>query len=91
MDEYTIIVPDNDVLSCICGTNDKNLQLIEDHLGVPVFTRGNEISVENAAPEICQKFQFIVDRIIDEIKAGGRDSEDVIHTVLNTKKSIYEL
>ena len=86
MDEYTIIVPDNDVLSCICGTNDKNLQLIEDHLGVPVFTRGNEISVENAAPEICQKFQFIVDRIIDEIKAGGRDSEDVIHTVLNTKK-----
>ncbi|MCR4579810.1 MAG: PhoH family protein [Treponema sp.] len=86
MDEYTIIVPDNEVLSCICGTNDRNLQLIEDHLGVPVFTRGNEISVENNNPEICQKFQFIVDRVIDEIKAGGRDCEDVIHTVLNTKK-----
>ncbi len=86
MDEYTIIVPDNDVLSCICGTNDKNLQLIEDHLGVPVFTRGNEISVENSNPEICQKFQFIVDRMIDEVKAGGGDGDDVIHTVLNTRR-----
>ena len=86
MDEYTIIVPDNDVLSCICGTNDKNLQLIEDHLGVPVFTKGNELSVENSNPEICQRFQFIVDRLIDEVKAGGGDGDDVIHTVLNTKK-----
>ena len=55
MNEYTIVVPDNDVLSCLCGTNDKNLELIEEHLGVPVFTRGNELSVENDNPEICQK------------------------------------
>ena len=88
MDEYTIIVPDNDVLSCICGTNDRNLQLIEDHLGVPVFTRGNELSVENKNPEICQKFQFIVDRIIDEVRSGSGNTEDVIHSVLNTKRPV---
>ena len=88
MNEYTIVVPDNDVLSCLCGTNDKNLQLIEEHLGVPVFYRGNELSVENAAPEICQKFQFIVDRIIDEVHSGGRNSDDIILTVLNTKKKV---
>ena len=88
MNEYTIVVPDNDVLSCLCGTNDKNLQLIEEHLGVPVFTKGNELSVENAAPEICQKFQFIVDRIVDEVQSGGKNSDDIILTVLNTKRRI---
>ena len=88
MDEYTIVVPDNDILSCICGTNDKNLQLIEDHLGVPVFTRGNEISVENTGPEICQKFQFIVDRVIDEVRSGAQNGDDVIQTVLNTKRRV---
>jgi phosphate starvation-inducible PhoH-like protein len=88
LNEYTIVVPDNDVLSCLCGTNDKNLQLIEEHLGVPVFTKGNELSVENAAPEICQKFQFIVDRIVDEVQSGGKNSDDIILTVLNTKRKI---
>ena len=88
MNEYTIVVPDNNVLSCLCGTNDKNLQLIEEHLGVPVFTKGNELSVENADPEVCQKFQFIVDRIIDEVHSGGRNSDDIILSVLNTKKKV---
>ena len=68
--EYTIIVPDADVLSCVCGTNDKNLKLIEEHLGVPVFTRGNELSVDNDDPSIQQKFRFIIDRIIDEFNDG---------------------
>ena len=67
MNEYTIIVPDADVLSCVCGTNDKNLKLIEEHLGVPVFTRGNEISVDNDDPSIQQKFRFIIDRICYQI------------------------
>jgi len=88
LNDYTIVVPDNDVLSCICGTNDKNLKLIEEHLGVPIYTRGNELSIENQNPEICEKFQFIVDRVIDEVAAGGKNGEDIILTVLNTQKKI---
>lgn len=88
MNDYTIVVPDNDVLSCICGTNDKNLKLIEEHLGVPIYTRGNELSIENQNPETCEKFQFIVDRVIDEVAAGGKNGEDIILTVLNTQKKI---
>lgn len=90
MNEYTIVVPDNSVLACVCGTNDRNLQLIEQHLGVPVFTKGNELSVHCDAPDICQKFQFIVDRIVDEIQLGGFDSEDVVLSVLNTDKKVKE-
>jgi len=88
LNDYTIVVPDNDVLSCICGTNDKNLKLIEEHLGVPIYTRGNELSIEDQNSEICEKFQFIVDRVIDEVSAGGKNGEDIILTVLNTQKKI---
>lgn len=88
MSEYTIIVPDNNVLSCLCGTNDSNLTLIEENLGIPVFTRGNEISIESDDNELCQKFQFIIDRVIDEVNIGGKNTEDVIVSVLNTQRKV---
>lgn len=88
MADYTIVVPDNDVLFCLCGTNDKNLKLIEEYLGVPVFTKGNEISIDDSNPEICEKFQFIIDRVVDEVQTGEKNAEDIILTVLNTQKKV---
>lgn len=81
--EYTIVVPDVDVLSNVCGTNDNNLKLIEDYLGIPVFTRGNELSVNTEDDAKRQEFRFIIDRIIDEISDGAKNSRDVITSVLN--------
>mgnify|MGYP003292680885 CR=1 FL=1 len=86
--EYKIVVQDTDVLACVCGTNDSNLKLIEDKLGVSIYTRGNELSIETEDEELCQKFQFIVDRIIDEINLGGKNSEDIVISVLNTQKKV---
>lgn len=88
MRKYTIIVPDNEVLSCLCGTNDSNITLIEESLGLPVYTRGNEISIESDDNELCQKFQFIIDRVIDEVNIGGKNTEDVIVSVLNTQRKV---
>ena len=88
MSEYTIVVPDNDIISCVCGTNDSNLRLIEESLGVSVFTRGNELSIPSDDKEICEKFQFIIDRIVDEINDGGMNSEDVVVSVLNTQRKV---
>ena len=88
MSEYKVVIPDNEILSCICGTNDKNLDLIEEKLGVPLFTKGNEISIESDDPEITEKFQFIMDRIIDEVYDGGKNSEDIVISVLNTQKKV---
>jgi len=82
---YTIVVPDADVLSCVCGTNDSNLKLIEEHLGVPVFTRGNELSVDEEDPVVREKFRFIIDRILDEIESGDEDGKNIIASVLNTQ------
>ncbi|WP_407428687.1 PhoH family protein [Treponema sp.] len=82
--EYTIVLSDGELLSRVCGTNDSNLKLIEKHIGTPVFTRGNEISIEEEDPRIQQEFKFIIDRIIDEISESGESSSDLIHSILNT-------
>ncbi|MBQ9205951.1 MAG: PhoH family protein [Treponema sp.] len=82
--EYTIVLSDGELLSRVCGTNDSNLKLIEKHIGTPVFTRGNEISIEEEDPHIQQKFKFIIDRIVDEISDSGESSSDLIHSILNT-------
>ncbi len=81
----TIIVPDGDILTKLCGSNDSNLRLIEENLGVPVYTRGNELCVEDENPDVQRRFKFIVDRIIDEIEDGSVDSEDAVASILNTK------
>lgn len=82
--EYTIVLADGDILSRVCGTNDSNLKLIEKHIGVPVFTRGNEISIDEEDPHVQQEFKFIIDRIVDEISDSGDSSSDLIHSILNT-------
>lgn len=82
--EYTIVLSDGELLSRVCGTNDSNLKLIEKHIGVPVFTRGNEISIDEEDPHIQQEFKFIIDRIVDEISDSGDSSSDLIHSILNT-------
>ncbi len=82
--EFTIVLSDSDVLSHICGTNDCNLKLIEEYLGTPVYTKGNELSIENEDAEIQQKFKFIIDRISDEISESGRCTRDLVESILNT-------
>jgi phosphate starvation-inducible PhoH-like protein len=80
---YTIVIPDGDLLSRVCGTNDSNLRLIERHLGVPVLTRGNELSIPATETQVQQQFQHIIDRIADEIHAGGEPGPDLLQSIFN--------
>lgn len=84
--EYTIVVPDIDLLSNVCGTNDNNLKLIEEHLGIPIFSRGNELSVNTDDNSLREEFRFIIDRLIDELSDGEKNSKDVVASVLNIDK-----
>lgn len=86
--EFTIVLSDPEVLSKVCGTNDSNLKLIEQHLGVSIFTKGNELSIAESSAEIQQKFKFIIDRLSDEISENGLENSisgsELIESVLNT-------
>lgn len=85
MPAYTIIVPDSDVLSRLCGTNDCNLRLIEEFLGLSIFAQGNELSVETDDPALQQQFNFIINRVLDEFSDGTIAVTDgeLIQSVLN--------
>ena len=72
------------ILSQVCGTNDSNLKLIEKHLGVPVFTKGNELSLTQSDELIRQKFKFIIDRLSDELSENCSSGPELIESILNT-------
>lgn len=82
--DYTIVLGDREILSQICGTYDSNLKLIENYLGVPVFTRGNELSITDTRQEIREKFKFIIDSLCDEISENSNAGPELIESILNT-------
>lgn len=84
--KYTIVLPDSDVLSSVCGTNDNNLKLIEKHLGIPIYTKGNELSINTTDESLREEFKYIIDRVIDEINSKFYDASDIIYSVLNIEK-----
>jgi phosphate starvation-inducible PhoH-like protein len=83
VEAYTIVVPDTGVLSQVCGTNDSNLRLIEEYLGVPVFTKGNELAITESNPDICREFRHIVDRIACEVRDGAVADTDLLKSIIN--------
>ena len=84
---YTIVVTDSDILSKICGSNDSNLRLIEEHLGVPVFTKGNELSVSDADAQICSRFKQIIGIITTEVEDGAEAGYEMISSILRSSES----
>ncbi len=81
---YTIVVPDNDVLVRLCGSNDSNISLIEDHLGVKIFTRGNEIFIDENDSTTCERFKHVIDRLLDEVQFGSNADIHLVQSILNT-------
>ncbi|MBO5235676.1 MAG: PhoH family protein [Spirochaetaceae bacterium] len=79
---YSIVVPDKDLLSRLCGTNDSNLDLIEKYLGVPVYAQGNELSVPDDNPDVTRQFHAIIDRLIDEANAGFDVNPEMLSSIL---------
>lgn len=79
---YTVVVPEVQILTRLCGTNDSNLRIIEKHLGVPVFTCGNELSLGEADAETTGRFKRIIDRILDEVLAGETPDENTIQSII---------
>lgn len=80
--EFTIVLPDSCAIAHFCGTNDSNLKLIENHLGVQVYTKGNEISIDTDDESVKQRFKFIIDRILDELSENSENPDDLISSIL---------
>lgn len=83
---YTIVVGNHEALTDLCGVNDSNLGVIEEFLGAPVVTRGNELTIASSDPEICRKFQLVVDAVMSG-STCLHDCPDLIHSVLDSLKT----
>ena len=85
MSAFTVVVPDSVLLSRVCGTNDNNLRLIENHLNCSVYAYGNELSIDCDSEKTCEKFKFILDRILDEMSETETQvtDYDIVQSVLN--------
>ena len=69
----------------LCGTNDSNLKLIEDFLGLPVFASGNQLSIEAGNQDAERQFRYIIDSVLDEISEGSPLSDtELIQSVINS-------
>ncbi len=82
--DYTIVVADTGILSGVCGTNDSNLRLIEDHFGVPIFTRGNELTITAENALVRHKFHTVIDRIAAGVRESGESSPEMVSAILKT-------
>ncbi len=83
-DTYTIILKDKQILSSLCGANDKNLLYLEKYLGVPVLCKGNELSVVTSDNEICRKFQHIIDKAVNSSEIKGESSSEYLESLIAT-------
>ncbi|HUV06239.1 MAG TPA: PhoH family protein, partial [Spirochaetia bacterium] len=60
MAEKRAIVLKDDLLCELCGANDQNLKAFEELLGVSIFYRGNEITLDSEDESIQQRFKLLL-------------------------------
>ncbi len=65
-----VVVSDETILPEICGANDSNLKVLEELLGVPVFSRGNEIFLDTSDDAIEKTFKLLLKHIEEHVRLG---------------------
>ena len=82
MDEsITIVLDDQDVLSGVCGVNDRNLRALEGTLGGRIATRGNEIRLEGAGGDELRRFKTVIDSLIAIVRTGENPSPEYVKSL----------
>lgn len=75
---YTIVLENQAVLASVCGSNDENLPIFENYLGVPVICRGNEVTVLTSDQIVCKRFQALIDTLVASPDLTSDSSADFI-------------
>jgi len=83
-EEITIVLEDQDTLNKVCGMNDGNLKVIENHLGSPVFCRGNELTLRTTDPNQQDIFKSLIDLLKNRITTGQFPDKDLVASLLGT-------
>jgi phosphate starvation-inducible PhoH-like protein len=85
-----IVVENTSILADLCGANDYNLRVMERLVGSRVFSRGNELFLENEDSGARDLFRRLVEQLIESMGEGLPPSPDLIialHGELNPEGS----
>lgn len=77
----SIVLNDNDILSELFGVHDENIRLLEELLGVKLYTRGNEIVLETDDEVIVNHFKSMLHQLESHIKLGQLPDPDLVRAV----------
>jgi phosphate starvation-inducible protein PhoH and related proteins len=77
----TVVVHDETILPELCGANDSNLKVIEELLGVPVYSRGNEILLDTADNSLQRTFTQLLQQLEDHVRLGQLPGPDLIRSL----------
>ncbi|MFP4510589.1 MAG: PhoH family protein [Spirochaetaceae bacterium] len=78
-----VVLEDNALVAEVCGANDANLKLLEDLLGCPVLSRGNEVSLHCDDESTRILFSNIFSELEAIARTGQTPSPDLV-------RSLYE-
>ncbi len=81
---YTIILKDKNILSALCGANDKNLAMLEKHFGAQIVCRGNELGILTSDDEVCKKFQHLIDKAVHSPEMTSENSGEYLQCLIGT-------
>ncbi len=82
MDKHVAVVySDHKILSDLCGANDGNLRVLEDLLGVRVFSRGNEIYLETDDEQKKSIFKGMIGQLEEHAKLGQVPGPHLIQAI----------
>ena len=77
----TVVVSDETILPELCGANDSNLKVLEELLGVPVYSRGNEIMLDSADDATRRTFTLVLQQLEDHVRLGQLPGRDLIRSL----------
>ena len=77
----SIVLNDNEILSELFGVHDENIRLLEELLGVKLYTNGNEIVLETDDEKIVDNFKTVLHQLKTHIKLGQLPNPDLVRAV----------
>ena len=77
-DTVGIVVENTKILADVCGSNDYNLGVMERLLGSRVFSRGNELFLEDGNPDSRRLFTDLLESLLESMADGLPATPDLI-------------
>ncbi len=77
-DTVGIVLENTKILADVCGSNDYNLGVMERLLGSRVFSRGNELFLEDGNPDSRRLFSDLLESLLESMADGLPATPDLI-------------